>query len=1057
MLNKTKNSDTQKILQTLQKIPSNDLQADINFLNEHLMTQLINFDDFFNVLPKLKLENLTTDQKNELISNYIKAAPNSSAIFQLYEFSRNKFLIDELYSLFSNSYFFPDLIIKEYSRSSENLPSFLNAYSKIHFFESYLRYARQTVFRFCFLRQELDNCLSIIFSLNPSRSDQDFLEFSTYCTTITPLLCEDQESAKKLFDYIMNLAVIFDNAMRDWFINFASSFAPLLKMHSVHQSVLDFVTFLKKPQSTIKRFESATSGLFSNDTSLSDAPSMLRPYSLYKEWFVDITELDQSKSKEDCYNALLYLCKNDDSTAVKVLDQLPTKVSLPFYVQICDKQPEAFHSAIERAFNNKDIDMFLAILEKTARINPALVKPHFKSISKVGFERAQLLVSLLIKADLINFEKLWDHIKSTPILNIKDLFREGILQIQRRPQTNTNKSFILTALKTYFVDINGQINWHKVAEMYPSDFDIASTMLLSNTKDEESSNSSTQVLLKWQQQFLNFVITKCPSSIQMASVIPYLLVVSGKQKIEVNDVHWVLRFLPASLCDSEAVIEACAIIEIVRSILINIHSKEEALKTIQKMFDINYNSITNYASIYAHAALCLELHIEQSLKTIIDNLKATSLIISRACRIAVKILQSYGYTQVNEIAETIDMPIVGKILSYMNPTSIKPTNYQPSSHSDIKILEILQNTNSLVAQDIEEEVNKSEFESLESIKIHFLKLALSCYLLLPARSATKTTFDQMIGLLKSPNSSIVQKEFSILALSQLQTQPEENYLQIYKDTNDSLGNPLMQLAVRNNDSVMITKLLELSNDFTTILPLKPLIVFTDAQLIQSFLQRTIEHADVDTLISNISIFSVPLHIITILDELRKRDLYEPYRLNITDRLKNALLRLSPEELDGVYNRFDDLALVCASELSAQPSTVIWKVIETQTSISLPILIQFVLKKRNSLSSYIEAIFPILQNTTSQQSADKCVELMTLLLLFKENNQPYITIQNRLECNPNEMSEEELLLLLPSLVCNNKNIGSEQVAVFQSVQFNKYQAIVDEIKEVTNLKNYEQSK
>ena len=192
---------------------------------------------------------------------------------------------------------------------------------------------------------------------------------------------------------------------------------------------------------------------------------------------------------------------------------------------------------------------------------------------------------------------------------------------------------------------------------------------------------------------------------------------------------------------------------------------------------------------------------------------------------------------------------------------------------------------------------------------------------------------------------------------------------------------------------------------------------------------------------------------TILKELKQRNLYEPYKQNITERLRSSLARLSSEEIESLYEPFDDLALICASELSDQNSNIIWKLIEEKTNVSIPILIQFVLKKRSSLLSLIQGIFPILQTVESQESGDKCAVLLTLLLLFKENIQPYITIQNRLESNPNEMTEDELLLLLPSLVCYSKNIGSEQAAVFKSAHFGKSLNIINEIKEATNLKNY----
>ena len=78
-------------------------------------------------------------------------------------------------------------------------------------------------------------------------------------------------------------------------------------------------------------------------------------------------------------------------------------------------------------------------------------------------------------------------------------------------------------------------------------------------------------------------------------------------------------------------------------------------------------------------------------------------------------------------------------------------------------------------------------------------------------------------------------------------------------------------------------------------------------------------------------------------------------------------------------------------------------------------------------------------------------VLTVLLLAKQNKQPFKVILQRLRANPNEMDADSIVLLLPSLISSSAFIRPEQIAIFEEITLEKYGNIRNEIIESAKLR------
>lgn len=1037
-------SPDQAVTALINDIPSGDQDKDIEKL-ETFLTKSPLFKEPFEKFKLLDLNVMTNDKKIGFAASFLVNARNVKNVKILFDFFKEYLSEKDLYTVMLESQIFCDLMVSDFMKNSDKLQIILDIFSQYENLKPHQRYIRQSAFRFISLRKETENCLKILYSVYPSRSHDDFLEFSTYATSITPLISENQTFARELFEYVMNLAAILKGFMRDWLINFASSFAPLLKLKSVHPAILDFVKFQKKPQITINHFEASTGGLYNKELSLSEAPALSRPYSLHKEWFVDIKELSSAKTPEDAYNTLLYFCQTNPNEATQILNQIPTSVSLPLYLVIMDRQPDAFHSAVEKAINSGNIEISLQVLEKVARINPALIKPHFQSISKLGFAKCQVLVSLLIKADMIEFKLLFNHIKNSKEENVRAIIREGILQMQKRPKTRENIDFILSVFTTFYRGASSQINWSAVADAFPGDFDIAQCMLLS-TDDATKSEQGKTKLSEWKNSFLAF-IRRSPATMRVLSAIPYLLVASTLPDFKPEEVHSIVSLLPSSRNKSEEILERIALLELARSVIKGTHPQDDPLRKLSQVFDFDQNRITSYASVFAHAAVCLEIGVESSFKQIESLLtQGNSSLMRNAAKTAMIMLNVFSFEAAKKFNfDDEEKELTIKIMSLLSP-SMQPSTYKPK---DTRLISMIERIHSMVAADIDEICSRKEFGGVEEIRENFLTLGLACFILLPSRTVSKSSSDRVLQMALNTSSSVNQREFALLAISQMQTAPEANYEQILVKWPE-LAKSIMQVAVRNNNNALIQHILEKSNDYKVIFSLKTLLAFVDQEIILKFIEKTAGSADLQTLLLSIDLFNNTQHIIAVINAIRKFEISGIVKSGGGERLKNALLRLSQEELDKfVYSDFDDFALVSSYLTNMSVSNVCWKIVQS-SKISVKALVDYAFARKRQIFTFIEGFFAVMQHTSVDQT-DRAIVALSIFMLINETNQPFLIIKQKIEANPSMLDENALVLLLPSLISACSMIRSEHTAIFEQISTQKFATAREEIVNASRLR------
>lgn len=1072
----------------INRIPSSDSNNDINYLISYLSKAgESKFQSAFEKFQKVNFAN--SDQKllDEAISTFICNAQNSEQSFEIFNFFNGK--IDQilLFKHFTTSEYMESAILQtlksQFYDNEDNFRKFcynlMSAFTILEEVPKYIRSLRQSVFQLAFDRKEFDLCLDIIKSINLARSSDDFTEFSACSTTLTKTAVDNEPIARSLFEYMINCSTFYYNGQEiekeKWFISCLTSFSPLLYGKTVHSAVLEYFRYfpilinnldhnflsanninIKQLKQIISKFEDASRPIYNDSLPLNSSPSLVRPYYLFKQWEINVFAIDPKSGKnfqpELIYNTFLNLCKRCPdirSSSVKsrsyiaqllfqLLDQLPLETSLPFYFLLAQRGYEnEFNDVVTSAFNDlknsknhdKIIQKILQILEIFARTDPSLLKSHFDSLSKLKIDQCTKICSYLIKSEFLSFTSLWKFVKNLPFDLAKPIVREGIIQIQRRSKSFENAKFIVHVLYHFFGDSSSKdpaINWSAVAEAFPDDINISSTIFLNESiisKNKNVQNDIDSNLLSWKEQFMNY-ISKSPSIIHRIVAAPYLLLCSLDTEVQPEKVKWAVSKLPAYQNIPESVIEGYSIFEISRHIISESDSLELAVKSLHELFGYEKEKITSYASSFAHAAIALNIGSIESLNALKQSIESDHLLISRSSKLAINFLKLNKFifgNKYNDVVQKSKDPLVDTILELLSPTGISnsklinATKDEANLKNDEKdFIQMMIKAHSIDYESFAKLMQITQFNDLNELRKHLAFLSISCYLLLSSRSISPLSTEKCLSLLNSPSSSYQQKSFALLALSQSSSFPDSISLEeLAKDSN--LHRSILIVAVRNKNSELVSSILSKSNDFTILEAIKPLLPFLDHKIIFDFVHKTAPQTDVQILFNYLDFFTDPQIFSIIFSNIRNRPIIDTIRKHRYEKLQYALTKISnKEELEKiVFAPFDDFALLSMIVLDIPASKICQSLINDSSKVTLQAVFTILLNKRDQMFQFAEAMFTIISSSDAD-TVEKVLKFIAIFFLIGSTKDPFDTIRFHLEQDLSNLTEDLLNSLIPSL-------------------------------------------
>jgi len=886
----------------------------------------------------------------------------------------------------------------------------------------HVRFLRQSLFFFCIENKDDENALKIIKSLRPVIIDTDYSDFCSFISSIVTVVSYDPFKSRSVFEYIMGVSTMFTGWKRDSLISFALSLAPLLKTKSLHQSFFDYVLWASEQAGNFRKYDLPKS-LLNDQLPLNSAPGLIRPFYLDSLFNVNIRKLSSFKNPVEAYNSLIEITQSDPNQAIKVLSQFSNEVSLPFYYSMKDSHPDMLQIELCKSFESTDQTKALLIVEKAMKANLSFVKPYYHYISEIGFIKASQIVIQMIRNDIIDFQKLWPFLNQCDFDSIKFLLREGIVQFQKRPKSIENTRFILNVLRHYFPDLKNWINWFSVAESFHNDVNMSSTILM-NYESDNDQDSGMKYLLSWRHSFL-MRIKNSPSNYQRSMALPFLLLLSGEDDISKNSIKWVSRFFPLNLSDSETIIEACAITEICRTFILkkNTQSKE----WFKDVFDFNESKITSYFSVYVHLAYVLENRIFASIPIIFSGLKQ-NVSIQKAAKVSLNIIFYNNISEVIPYIEHIRMPIVSKIMSmiYSNIVSSESPYLSPR---DMIVEKILSNTHNTLSSQFIDIINKTEFSSSEMLYQHFLFLSLSCYLLIPSHKVPVSSIERISQLMRNPSSRFKQYSFCILALSQIQTSFEYDFIRLIKG-NPSLCQPVISFATKRNDQDLIYKAIEYSSSILDILPLKPLIPYLEKDYLKKYINRVGPNSSIFDLALVSDIFNISELLFVLIDHIRKKDIISLYQSSSLSILISSMRRIPSEEIDTkFYATYDDFAFLVSLETGVSISNICWNLLNGDVTVRAAFM--FTSKSQQVAQSFITSMIAIMQ-TLSESKIIKTLRLLSPFLLSRSKSAPFSSIRSFYSANPSEYSDEISESLLPSLLISANYLNLEQLTALSEV-------------------------
>lgn len=1089
----TKKLSLDDLEELINKIPSDNIDNDINYLNDYLsIAGPSHFRDAFENFQKIDMAKCDSKLLEELISSLIYSAQTPNQSVELFMYLNGKTDQELLIKRFTRSEYIGDAILpiltsKSFSDEDSFRKLCYNLINAIVIFDEipyYLRSLRQSIFQFAFIRKELRLCLDILKSVNLARSSSDFFEFSSYATSLIQLVVDDESVARSLFEYMLNCSTFYYNepgiAYETWFITCLTSFVPLLYGKTVHPAVLDYVkyflsltdsngnndqyivnnsgdsNYLKKGKNLnvkhlkqiISKFEDSSRPIYNSELPLNAAPSLLRPYYLFKLWNVNIYTIDKNADKniqpEQIYNALLNLYKKcpgpESSNTVnrpylaqkiyELLSQFSLDTSLPFYFLLAQRGYEKeFHDAVNDVFEHKkgSIEKVLLIFERAARTYPRLLKPHFNSLSKLKIEQCAAICPLLVKSDFLSFTSLWKFIKNLPFNLIKSIIREGIVQIQRRSRSFENAKFIVNVLRQFFGKPSSKkpaINWSAVAEEFPDDISISSTILLNESivnEEKDNKNDNNSYLLSWKEQFIRY-ISKSPATIHRVAALPYLLLCSLDNSIQIEKVKWAVSKLPAYQNNAESILEGYAIFEISKHIISQSVSSEQSIKDLHSLFGYEKGKVVSYTSSFAIAAMVLKFGDIESLNALTKSIDSDHLFISKSAKLAINFLQLNNFIfdeKYDDVLKKVNDPLVNEIFGLLSPIgsnlNSKPNNLDANLDKDEKLfIKMLKQAHSMNVDSIIKILQKNQFDSFHELRNHLIFLSVSCFLLLPARSISQSSTDKCVSLLNSPSSTSKQKNFALLALSQTPSFPDNLPLEQLSD-DSFLHRSLLMVASKTKNADLISSVLSKSNDFTILDVIKPLLPFLDQKIISRFVEKTALDTDVQILFDSLDLFTNPNIIFIVFTDIRCRPIIDTIRTNRFQKLRTSISKLGPQEqMEKItFTPFDDFALLSMHVLEYPISRICKGLISEKSMVTLPSVFLVLMNKRQEMFQFADSMFAYIQDLEANEIV-KALKFIVVFFLIGSSKEPFETIRLHLESNPSDLTEDLVHSLLPSL-------------------------------------------
>ena len=1010
----------------VEEIPTDDPEAglmEIQILADRPQKGL--FKRLFRVLKKINIEAVPEKLVIDTLYKLVHLLEKQEQANELFRFAESMVAPTVLSKLFIESDFFADIWMLRLERNSDDVPFLVKQLRDTVKLEMPQRLLRKAMFRLCAVRNQVALCYKILKSISLSeKPDVSFLEFCGHATAIVPLIVNNEVIVRKLFNRIMDLACVLSGSKQVWMVKFAMSIAPLIRGKTIHEAVLDFVQFMERPAELVRQFGMATGSLYNKEMGFLNAPPFLRPYHLYKKWYLDPTKIAEMKSPVDVYNTILRFCKEDWERATEVLKVLPVDRAIVFYyLMVHSGHEEEFHQAIEKAFSDKQAqmqDFAIKMLEHCGRTLPGLVTRHLQSIEKAGLKRTAGIVADLIKADVVDFRKLWKHVQKQKFEFVKCVIRAGITQVQRRSKSIENTNFIFAVLNHYFQDARGSINWSRVAHEFHDDVSIVQTILLHETATDNNS-AVRQRMMRWRMWFMGYV-DRSRAEVYRALALPYLLLVSGEQNLPVEKVKWAVSYLPTGRTLCECIIEAFAVFELTRHVLAQAEGSA-SMEMLKALFGFDLSSASTYSSIFVHAGVASSARSTTSLNLLLDIARSKNGLYTQAANVALNILRLHSdMCNFDELKGFQKNELVDVVLSFLTPT-VRNVPTVSVSESEQKILDILQSTRLFIDQDLDSELKHHVFNKYEQLHNHMLKLAVACFQLLPSRSVPQSSLDKCMSLLDS-RSSLEEKTFAIRALAQVPVVPEFDFMSLVSVP--ELHNALLSYANGQNRMDLVEAVLEKSNDYLALKAIKPLLAFINGEIIDKFIRKTAPATDTEVLFSTLDIFANKQQLLLVFSQIRQRNLLPIFVAKQHQQLMTALAKFTTTDFSqSIAKPFDDFALLCVlcrKWEGRKRSSLCSNLTEPSATVTLPCLFQYALANADGLKDTLSSFLALAE--AQQQTDRRILCYIATFQLVVANSEPFLTISHHFQTNPEDITSDLMEALAPALFAASEAMASQ---------------------------------
>jgi hypothetical protein len=314
---------------------------------------------------------------------------------------------------------------------------------------------------------------------------------------------------------------------------------------------------------------------------------------------------------------------------------------------------------------------------------------------------------------------------------------------------------------------------------------------------------------------------------------------------------------------------------------------------------------------------------------------------------------------------------------------------------------------------------------------------------------SQSSVDKCFSLIRSPSSSLAQKDFAIAALSRVPGIPDFNWSPLLK--HEALHRSLCTLAVRQNNILLITQLFETSLDYSLVEILKPLLSFLDADKVSQFIQKVTPSADLSTLLNSVDLFTNPTHVCLVFNAIRARPLIDVMAHGRFQKLSTALMKMTRDFFDErVATPFDDFALLCSLEAHVPISSLCWDILSPAASVTVPCLFLAGLRLRSALGEFIDSLLALLGKLDATQVVRAFVSI-GVLIICELPDEPFRSVRVHFEAAPRELTADIVLALLPSLFAASRFVRAVHVDPIESAAIPEHTQLRDEIVACLRLK------